>query len=256
MDQYECTLVRIEDADLPDVQRGQTLGEKDIELTDGTAGVWLKTNARAAFAAKEAPVEGSFTGIFYYTADQKPSLSIRNSSDYTGKFMPPEEYYGFPEGWENIIGTRKAGSVATSGYDEYPSGRWYLYQALSRGLDPQFHNTIDNWTMMMSGAGESRVSMEFDVLFGASTFSFYYSAATKLAVDAGNMDLYVEYSQDSGQTWVPLGTKLTIVNDPLRPQYFKVFDGLTIEGMVRFRVRKTAGGGRITIDNIYIKPYK
>lgn len=256
MDQYECTLVKIENVALLDVQRGQTLGNKNVEMTDGAASIWLKTSDQAAFAAKEVPIEGSFTGIVYYSEARIPFLSIRSSSDYTGKFLAPEEYYGFPEGWENIIGTRKAGNVSTSGYDEYPSGRWYLFQALTRGLDPQFHNTIDNWTLMMSGAGESRVSMEFDVLFGASKFSFYYSAATKLAGDAGNMDLYVEYSQDSGQTWKQLGEKLTIANDPLRPQYFKEFNGLTIEGMVRFRVRKTAGGGRVTIDNINIKPYK
>ena len=255
-DIYESTLVKVTSVEVVGVERGQKFADKDLELSDGDNSIAVKTKATATFAATDTPISGDFTGIILYAAEGFPYLSVRSSEDYTGQYMAPEEYYGFPEGWENIIGTRKAGNVSTSGYDVYPSGRWYLFQALTRGQDPQFHNTRDDWTLMMSGTGESRVSMEFDLLFGASEFSFYYSAATKLAGDAGTMGLYVEYSQDSGVTWQQLGSKLTIANDPLRPQYYQEYKELTIEGAVRFRVRKEAGGGRVTIDDIYIKPYQ
>jgi hypothetical protein len=251
---YESTLVKVRSVEVADLIRGQKFGDKDLTLTDGVNQLKVKTRATATFAGVDIPISGDFTGILLSTEGDGPYLSVRSSSDFSGVYMAPDSYTGFAEGWENIIGARKAGSVSTSGFDEYPSGRWRLFQALTRGNDPQFHNTRGSWTMMMSGAGESIVGMEFDLLFGASKISFYYGAATKLAGDAGTMNLIIEYSVNSGQSWQQLGAKVIIPNDPARPQFYLERDNLNIKDTVRFRIRKEAGGGRVTIDDIDVKP--
>lgn len=249
-DTYESTLVSFHSVDVLDVERGQTFGDKDLELSDGSSTIFIKTKKTANLAAAEVPIEGNFTGIILYTDSQEPYLSLRSSADFDGRFMPPENYFGFPEGWENIVGTRKT-NANTDGYDEYPSGRWFINRGMSNS-SANIVNKMGDWAMMLqSGAPGSAIAMDFDLLFGASKFSFYYAAATKGAGDSAPITVYPEYSQDSGETWILLGSEL-LVNDQ-NIQYFKEYD-LDIAGKVRFRVRKAESTSRLIVDDIFIKP--
>lgn len=249
-DTYESTLVRLLSAEVLDVERGQTFGDKDVELSDGNNTIFIKTKKTANLAAAEVPIEGNFTGIMLYTDGQEPYLSLRSSADFDGRFMPPENYFGFPEGWENIIGTRKT-NANTDGYDEYPSGRWFINRGMSNS-SANIVNKMGDWAMMLqSGAPGSAIAMDFDLLFGASKFSFYYAAATKGAGDSAPITVYPEYSQDSGETWTLLEPALLV--DDQNIQYFKEYD-LDIAGKVRFRIRKAESTSRLIVDDIFIKP--
>src|SRR5690606_34520262 len=114
---YESTLVRVLGVDVSDVVRDQTFIDKEVELSDGNNEISLAVRETAAFAAALFPFFGNFTGILQYPEAQQPRLWMRSGEDYSGKYFPPEEYFGFPEGWENIIGNRKAGTIGNSGSD-------------------------------------------------------------------------------------------------------------------------------------------
>lgn len=249
-DTYESTLVRLLSADVLDVERGQTFGDKDVELSDGSSTIFIKTKKTANLAAAEVPIEGNFTGIMLYTDSQEPYLSLRSSADFDGRFMPPENYFGFPEGWENIVGTRKT-NANTDGYDEYPSGRWFINRGMSNS-SANIVNKMGDWAMMLqSGAPGSAISMDFDLMFGATKLSFYYAAATKNPGDSSPITVYAEYSQDAGETWITLEPELIV--DDQNVQYYKEYE-LSIEGSVRFRIRKNDSPARLVVDDIFIKP--
>lgn len=246
---YECTLVQLVSVDVLNVERGQTFGVKDLELSDGSNTILVKTLNTASFAGFEVPISGDFTGIMLYTGSQQPCLSIRSSQDYDGEFMAPESYFGFPEGWEYPIGSRKTGQE-TDGYDNYPSGRWFLHNAFSIGSATIIHKN-GNWAMMLSKIPAS-VEMDYDLMFGATKFSFYYGAATPNPGDSAPITLYAEYSLDSGVTWIPLGDELLVDNQNI--QYFKEYDNLNIDGPIRFRIRKNDAAARLIVDDIFVKP--
>lgn len=249
---YESTLVKILSADVLDVEAGRTFGEADLNLSDGNNIVLLRTLETASYASGEVPIEGEFLGVLFYSNDTQPYLMPRSSADYSGRFRAPENYLGFPVGWEDIIGTRKTG-LATDGYDNYLSGSWFLSNAFSSSSGSLIHK-FDNWAIMMSNVNTSIVSMDFDLEFGSSKFSFYYGAATLNAADSAPITLYVEYSQDSGESWLPVDPNQPslLVNDQTI-RYFKEYD-LQIEGKVRFRVRKEANSGRLIVDQLFVKP--
>lgn len=262
---YESTLVRVLGVDVSDVVRDQTFIDKEVELSDGNNEISLAVRETAAFAAALVPFFGNFTGILQYPEAQQPRLWMRSGEDYSGKYFPPEEYFGFPEGWENIIGNRKAGTIGNSGSDLYPSGRWDITFGLTR-QQGNFYNRRDDWTMMLSHTAESHVSMTFDLSHGASQFSFYYGAATTVNPDTGKGGkLYVEYSRDKGENWVILGSAITVPagQDPsgggpgIPGPWYTEFNDLDIKGCVRFRIRSeplSPAGARMSVDDIYIKP--
>ena len=249
---YENTLVKLLSVDVLDDEAGRTFGDGDLELSDGSNIVSLKTLETASYAIAEVPLEGDFTGVLFYSNDLNPYLMPRSNADYSGEFLAPEDYIGFPVGWENIVGTRKTG-LASDGFDDYLSGRWFLNNAFSLNSSGLVHKN-EEYAMMMSNVNTSIVSMDFDLDFGASKFSFYYGAATLGNNDSSPITLYAEYSQDSGENWLPLDpNELSLLVDDQTVQYFKEYD-LEIEGPVRFRIRKEADSGRLIIDDLFVKP--
>lgn len=248
MDVYESTLIQLKDIQVLDVTRGKTFGDGDLNLSDGDEVLLVKTNVQASFAIYEVPISGNFMGIALYADNQEPYLSVRTSADYNGKYLAPENYIGFAEGWESIIGSRKTGQT-TDGFDTYASGKWALEQTFSLNSATIVHKR-ETWAMLM-GKTVASVAMDFDVMFGAKKFSFYYGAGTKNAGDAAPITVYAEYSQDSGATWILLGPPLLENNQ--NTQYFKEYD-LDIKGKVRFRIRKDDAAARLIVDDIFIKP--
>lgn len=247
-DTYECTLVQLVSVDVLNVERGQTFGVKDIELSDGSNTILVKTLNTASFAGLEVPISGDFTGVMLYAGSQQPYLSLRSSADYNGEFMAPENYVGFPEGFETIFGSRKV-NANTDGYDDYPSGRWFLQKAISNSSANVVHKNED-WGVMLNKDVAS-ISMDFDLMFGATKLSFYYAAATKAPGDSSPITVYAEYSQDAGETWITLEPELIV--DDQNVQYFKEYE-LNIKGSVRFRIRKNDSPARLVVDDIFIKP--
>lgn len=252
MPDYESTLVSLLDVQVLNVQKGQKFGDGDLTLSDSVNNnILIRTLPTASFAVLGVADRGNFKGIFL-SLDSLPYLMLRNAADYKGIITKPENYTGFPEGWENIIGTRKT-NVNTSGYDQYPSGRWYLENAMSNSSTALLHKN-GTWAIMMSNINPASIRMEFDLEFGASKFSFYYGAATTQAIDADPITLYPEYSQDGGVTWNPVDpAEPSLVVSSQTEKYFKEYV-LNIDGNVRFRIRKDSPSGRLMVDDIFVQP--
>lgn len=88
------------------------------------------------------------------------------------------------------------------------------------------------------------ITMNFDVVDGASSVSMYYA---KYGTDA-NSTFELWASVNAGTTWAQVGTAVTASSTTLTQAVFPV----SYTGLVRFQVRKTSGG-RLNIDDFDIQ---
>ena len=201
---------------------------------------------------------GYDTGDWVYIMDAGEKVRIMPKYGVVDKdFEEPEPepekdlYPNFPEGWENHEGTRKGGYDGES--DVFPSGEWLMPDMYLNSVS-SIENKIGDWGLMMRNNVATSLSMNFDLPYGASKFSFYYATVTKS--NANDQDVVnnpirvtVEYSQDAGATWTKLGDDLLVTT--VEEQYFKEYE-LNIEGPVRFRISKNNSRARLLIDDISV----
>lgn len=168
---------------------------------------------------------------------------------------PAKELYpNFPEGFENAIGSRKGshtGLGPTGRQSEvHPTGEWLMENMYTHNVAPIVHK-IGSWAVMFRNNYEPYLTMDFDLPLGASKFSFHYSTATQNAKDTNGLPIYVkvEYSQDSGTTWIPLGDNLEVTT--VEERYFKEYE-LDIKGPVRFRIGQVLTSSRLLVDEISV----
>lgn len=168
-----------------------------------------------------------------------------------------ELYPNFPEGFENAIGSRKgshSGTGPTGRQSEvHPTGEWLMPNMYTHSVGTIAHK-IGTWAVMMNFNVATYLEMDFDLPLGASKFSFYYGTATKTNasdLDVANRPIVVkvEYSQNGGKTWRPLGDELLVTT--IEEQYFKEYE-LNINGPVRFRMGKDDSRARLMVDEIAI----
>ncbi len=241
---YESTLVGLRSV----VASGDKF-EGEVELSDWSNTIPLITRSTASFAADGVPGFADYTGVLMRNDQDEPFLMIRNSDDYESQnlepYRPGELYVNFPEDWETVVGTRK--SAWTSAFETYLSGEWYFENARTL-TSSNFLHTTGAYALMTQGGKAASITMNFSLPYGVSRFSFDYGAATATDNEFP-MTLYVEYSQDSGNSWQQIGAALQILDVAEKYTFDELLD---IKGPVRFRIRKEDSVKRISIDQIAV----
>jgi endonuclease G len=121
------------------------------------------------------------------------------------------------------------------------SGSWTLSDALIGTLSTDRKNGLASARIQNTG----KLSMNFDLLSGASTVSFNYGVFSS----DGSSSFELWASTNSGTTWSKIGSTITASSTSLTNASFTV----NLSGAVRFEIRKTAGGtNRLNIDDIVI----
>jgi hypothetical protein len=248
MNTYESTLVQLRQAIAQNITAGQTF-VGDIELYDGGTSIMMYTKATASFADEPVPKLGAYTGIILSNSQAEPSLWLRSSNDYEegslDPYTPNELYVNFPESFENPLGTRKGG-YTTGTQETYATGEWLMSRCYTLS-SANLTGKTGTWAIMMQNAQISVLTMNFNLVYGASKFSFDYGAAT--ATDTNlPITMKVEYSQDSGNTWQQLEELLVVTNTAKQTKEYI----LDLNGPVRFRISKDNAAARAFIDNIAI----
>lgn len=198
------------------------------------------------------------TGNWVYIMDgQNPARIMPKYGFVDEDFEEPEPnpakeiYPNFPEGFEIHPDepNRKRAYGGTS--DTYPSGEWLMADMYAHNVAALIHR-IDTWAIMFRNNVETYLTMNFDLPYGASKFSFYYGAATRTnanEIEGLPITVYAQYSQDGGETWIPLGEDLQVTD--LEVQYFQEYE-LDITGPVRFRIGQDDSRGRLLVDEIAV----
>jgi hypothetical protein len=248
-------LLTTKDADKP-IDRYIVIAE-DFYRFDGlteTQGYYIRVRANVDYA----------TGEWVYIMDGQTVGRIMPkygfvAEDYEEPETAPgtELYPNFPEGWEiHDEGARKPSftGVGPTGEqsDIFPSGEWLMEDIYSISTSSMVKNRIGDYALLFRGGTTPKLVMDFDLVQGASKLSFYYGAATQNATDSGGLPIFVkvEYSQDSGNTWVQLGDLLEVTS--AEEQYYKEYE-LDIKGAVRFRIVKdNATASRLMVDEIAV----
>ncbi len=205
------------------------------------------------------------TGDWVYIMDGDERARIMPKYGFVDEnFEEPEPepvkelYPNFPEGWEEHPGPFRKSSHTGDGptgrqSDIFPTGEWLMPNMYTHSVSSIVHK-IGTWAVMMNARVETYLEMDFDLPYGASKFSFYYGTATQsnsndLDVVNSPIIVKVEYSQDSGNSWIPLGDDLFVTTT--EEQYFKEYD-LNIVGPVRFRIGKNDSRARLMVDEIAV----
>lgn len=248
--EYEGVMLKIYSSVLDrDAISGETyLGDKPFK--DATAPFVLHTEATAGFAAQILPASATFAcyPMFYSVGTEPPSLRfwLRNINDVEN--AAGALYVNFPEGWEDDYdGVRKGAYTGNS--DIFPSGEWLMTNSYSLN-SANIVNKNGAWAIMMRGGMAVSLQMNFDLAEGASKFSFHYGAATLSSSDAElPIVVKVEYSQNGGSTWQPIGDDLT-VNSQTEKYFFETTLHLT--GPVRFRISRDISVPRLFVDDVAV----
>ncbi len=218
---------------------------------------------RGYYVRVRANVDYATGDWVYITNGSQPARIMPKYGFVDEDFEEPEPepskelYPNFPEGWEEHQGGRKSshGGEGPTGRqsDVFPSGEWLMPNMYTNSA-AAIVNKNGTWALMMNTNVATYLEMDFDLELGASKFSFYYGTATQTNandVDVVNVPIHVkvEYSQDGGDTWNPLGDDLIVTTTEI--QYFQEYE-LNIEGPVRFRIGKSNSRARLMVDDIAV----
>lgn len=251
MNEYECTLVQLKSAVADESDFGKTF-EGDRIITDWASPIIFHTQPAAAFAATTIPDMGDYTGIaLFHTIDgeARPTIWMRNAGDIVQLDLEPrhpgELYRNFPEGWENRS-TAHISAYNASGTDVFPSGEW-LFPRMYTISSSNVANKIGTWALMMQASQAVGLTMNFNLPYGASKFSFYCGPAT--ATDTNlPIEVLAEYSQDSGESWKPLGDPILLTTFK---RYYQEYE-LDIKGPIRFRISQNGAPARTFVDEVAV----
>lgn len=248
MNIYESTLVQLRSAVAPEENAGKPfLGT--VALSDWANIILMETKPSASFAANLVPGLGDYKGIALLNVQNQSTIWLRSSNDYQGQalepYKPGELYANFPESWESIIGVRKGAYTAGVG-ETYPTGEWLMTRCYTLN-SANVINKTGTWSLMMQNNQTGVVEMNFNLPYGVSKLSFDYGAAVPGTDTKLPINVKVEYSQDSGNTWKQL-EGLLVVSTP-STKYTKAYT-LDIKGPVRFRISKDNADARLFVDQI------
>lgn len=134
-------------------------------------------------------------------------------------------------------------SAYAGGTVSFAGGDWYFTDALTGSLSSDLKNGSQSVRMVSSAV----ISMNYDLPEGAKSLSLQYG---KFGRDK-QTSFQVYYSADSGSSWQPLGSEISVKKSLLE----SVTYSLNIVGNVRFEIRKTDGSNeRLNIDDIVVEP--
>ncbi len=248
MNTYESTLVQLKQTVAQNIIEGQTF-VGDIELYDGGTTISMHTKATASFVDNIVPDIGDYTGIILSNSQAEPTIWLRSSNDYIEgslePYTPKELYANFPESFENPIGLRKGG-YTTGSKETYATGEWLMSRCYTLN-SVNLVNKTGAYAIMMQNAQIGVLTMNFNLVYGVSKFSFDYGAAT--ATDTNlPITVKVEYSQNSGNTWQQLDELLVVTNTAKQTKEYT----LDLTGPVRFRISKDNAAARLFIDQVAV----
>ena len=124
------------------------------------------------------------------------------------------------------------------------SGSWHFSDALLGSLSSDRKNGSKSVRIRNTGS----IAMNFDFSNGVSSVQVKHA---KYGSNS-NSNWLLEYSTNSGSTWQQTGQTTATSSTSLQTVNFT----LSITGNIRFRIRKTSGGGnRINIDDFIITPH-
>lgn len=245
---YTAQLLREKESDTP--IDGYTTSNDSYRFSalEETRGYYVRVRANVNFD----------TGDWLYIMNEGERARIMPKYGFVDEdYEEPEPegvkelYPNFPEGWEEHEGTRKGGYDGE--FDIFPSGRWLMPDMYLNRTATIVHKNGE-WGLMMRNNVATYLEMDFDLPRGASKFSFIYGTVTQ--TNANDLDVVnrpivvkVEYSQDRGDTWIPLGDDLLVTT--YEEQYFKEYE-LDINGPVRFRIGKDDSRARLLVDDIAV----
>jgi len=238
---YTVQLLTTKESDAP-IPSYTTISKDHYEFTglEETRGYYVRVRANFNTAASD----------WVYLQDEQKGARIMPKYGFVAEnFKEPELYPNFPEGWEDHEGTRKKSYDGAS--DIFPSGEWLMPDMYLNSTATIVHK-IGTWGLMMKNDVATYLEMNFDLQEGASLFSFYYGTVTQTnANDVEGLPIVVkvEYSKDSGNTWLPLGDDLEVTT--IEKQYFQEY-WLDIQGPVRFRIGKNDSRARLMVDEIAV----
>src|SRR5690606_11417442 len=115
------------------------------------------------------------------------------------------------------------------------TGNWYFSDALIGALANDKKNGSSSARIQNSGY----IEMQFDVIGGVSSVSYYYASYGSDA--SATVEAF--YSVDGGSSWTSLGTNATTVT------LQKATVAVNIITPIRFKIGKT-GGNRVNIDDV------
>ena len=254
---YEGTLVQISADINPPPAVGETYsGSK--RLFDGSDSVIiLHTEPEASFATNKLPSNAAFAGIatLFNTNGNSAEgaskqLRLRNVADVTNASGPL--YPNFPENFEN--GTPK--TSYTAGNATLTTGVWRLDQAIiAAEANDRAKSPVNAVRMQQNLSVSAYLQMMFDLNNGASKVTIWHGSYGAASDPPATWRL--EYSTDSGVTWIKTGADITSIDKNKQMITFL----MDIKGKVRFRINKLGPGtsngstilnGRLSIDDFAV----
>ena len=261
---YESTLVQINNAGIDPVPVGGETFAGDKKLDDGTGGnILLSTESDASFANNSVPMNATFVGIAAYlnatrntNVGAKQLLKIRNERDVSN--ASGSAYANFPETFEFPAATEKAAydMPAIDNIITLKSGSWKLEQSVIgavRNSDRFNSMGLQAIRMQKDLTVPALLQMNFDLPKGASKISLVYGS---YASDP-SCTWRLEYSKDGGVSWTKVGADVTDASSKPKLITFNV----DIKGAVRFRINKLGLGksnvpflqnGQLNIEDLTI----
>ncbi|TVQ83852.1 MAG: T9SS C-terminal target domain-containing protein, partial [Bacteroidetes bacterium] len=137
----------------------------------------------------------------------------------------------FEQGTKNFYGM---------GPDTLETGEWIFNNALIGNTPGDKKNGLKSARIQ-----NGYIEMNFDYPGGLSEVSFF---AANFSNDS-NGAVQVSYSSNGGETWLPLGTSVSLTSTLTK---YGIFEN--IEGNIRLRFARSAGN-RINVDDVFIADY-
>jgi len=244
----ESTLIQLENVTIPDLVGGEVFGGEYRLSENLSISLFLNTNTNANFAQNFLPMVASFIGIPTY---DNPTSDYYNTAKLLYK-MPNAAavfnqtgsvYLNFPEDFELAPASVKSQFLmpAINNKVSFKTGTWTLYQAVigDRVNLDKFNPLGKQAIRLQEQLTESAyLEMDFDLPNGASQLIFSYAAASPQSGTAVASSFKLEYSQDSGATWIQLGDTMT--SDAVVAKEASL--SMNLKGKIRFRINKLGLG--------------
>lgn len=261
LEKYESTLVKIPNMRLVTSLRDLTFGQ-GFELSDSEDEIAVSINPNASFAEELVPKLADYTFVVLRNENREPALWLINLNDLNIREAGGRDvslYEGFPEDFSDAIpafdyGIERSVLLPTSKL------QWKFMGAhIQESTNFLFPNAGDYMAVLFNKFQDGRggfIELDQDLPDGASKIGVYLYVATASDLVEGKLPIEVklEYSQDSGNTWHQIGDIISITENK---RYLEDLIDVDITGPVRFKVSFVGTGkerGRLGLD--YFRVYK
>lgn len=258
-EKYESTLVGMNSLFVVNPTVGKTYSD-DLKLTDWVEEIEVPVNLQASFAKDEVHNLADYVFLLLKDTNNQPKVWLQNTKSIKEleleEHKPGELYEGFPEDFTDKIGS----SSNTTFESIFPTSKlpWKFKGGYTLTSGNFTHTnggaSGDRIGAMMNGGDGSYIELNKNLYYGASKVGVYLYPATSTDATAAKLPIVVrlEYSQDNGTTWKPIGEDIQITANK---RYIENPINVDITGIVRFRIYVVStAGGRLGVD--YFRIYQ